>query len=89
MCLNSYSQNYTSLKSSNFLIPFCDSIDDPLEEEKAGKAYILDGNVNRKKSDFEEMCSSYDPALIYLAEKYNTGPLIKVDFDSPEISVRY
>jgi hypothetical protein len=89
ICLNPYSERYNSLKYASFLDIFNGAVIDPIEKEKMGEVYILEGEIERKKTDFEEIFSLYDPVLIHLAKKYNTGHLLKVDFDSPEISIRY
>jgi len=89
LCLNTYSDRYELLKSSAFMKPFGEAVVDPIEREKNGNAYILNGDVERRKTDFEEHFSSYDPVLIYLAKKYNTGLLHKVDFDCPSFITQY
>jgi hypothetical protein len=100
LCLNPYSSKYESIKNSDILIPFKRAIIDPIEEEKSGCAYIFDGHEERKKSNildsdeeqkirkFQEHFHQYNPTLIFLTNKYKTGRLIKVDFNSPELSVR-
>jgi hypothetical protein len=87
--LNPFSSKYESLRKSVFLNPFGLAITDPEKEEKAGDAYILDGDACRKKTPIQEAISSYDPALIFLAKKYDKKQLYKIDFNSPEISIRY
>ncbi|MDQ3059096.1 MAG: hypothetical protein M3R45_06170 [Pseudomonadota bacterium] len=88
ICLNPYSENYPILKKSEFLIPFATNILDPIEEEKIGKAYIPDENIQRKQDPFGEMFPQYNRMLAHLAQKYKTGKLAKADWHKPEITAR-
>ena len=47
LCLNPLSANYSSLKQSPFASKFVHGKIDPLEEEKRGEAYVVDGSVDR------------------------------------------
>lgn len=89
LCLNPYSSNYKSLKSSNFITPFGKAVIDPFELERQGLAYIPDPEIERKLNDFHKLSPLYNPILLHLTEKYNTGFLIAADFNSPELSIRY
>lgn len=70
LCLNSLSPRYLALKQSSFVKPFGTAIEDPLELEARGAAFILDSDLNRK--DEERL-------LAYLKDKYKTGPLMTID----------
>lgn len=87
--LNPFSSKYESLRKSVLLKPFGHAITDPEKEEKVGDAYILDGDIDRKKTPIQELIHSHDPALIFLAKKYNKKQLYKIYFESPELSIRY
>lgn len=89
LCLNPYSNNYEKLKASSFIEPFKKAIIDPVELERQGLAYIPDEKIERKLSESSQLSPIYNPILIHLKDKYKTGFLIAVDFDSPEFSVRY
>lgn len=89
LCLNPYSSNYKSLKSSNFIIPFGKDVIDPFELEHQGLAYIPDPEIERKLTDFDKLSPLFNPILRHLTEKYKTGFLVAGDFDSPEFSKRY
>lgn len=88
ICLNPYSLRYQALKVSEFLLPFGSAVLDPIDEEKAGRAYIPDDDVERKEQDFTSAFSLYDPVLHHLADKYKTGQLIRFDFNAPEFAIR-
>lgn len=88
ICLNPYSSRYQKLKVSKLLLPFGNAVLDPIEEEKAGRAYIPDDNVERREQDFTRTFPLYDPVLHHLAEKYKTGQLMRFDFNAPEFAVR-
>ena len=87
VCLNPYSPRYEELKLSELLLPFKGAVLDPIDEEKAGRAYIPDANIERKEHEFTRAFSLYDPVLQHLAKKYNTSQLIRCDFKAPEFSV--
>ena len=82
--LNPYSPNYKKLKESDFLEPFGQNVLDPIVEEEAGRVYIPDAEVERKEIEFY-LC---DPVLRHLANKSKPGPLMRLDFNAPEITVR-
>lgn len=88
ICLNPYSLRYQALKVSEFLLPFSSAVLDPISEEKAGRAYIPDDDIERKVNDFASKFSLYDPVLHHLANKYKTGPLIRFELNAPEITIR-
>ncbi|MDQ7089732.1 MAG: hypothetical protein Q9M50_03695 [Methylococcales bacterium] len=88
LCLNPYSLNYNSLKESVFLEPFKGAVIDPLKLENKGLAYIPDHNIDRKLNEFQKNIPSHNPILIHLQEKYKTGFLINIDWDSPELAIR-
>lgn len=88
ICLNPYSPRYQKLKASEFLLPFGQAVLDPIDEEKAGRAYIPDAEVERKEQEFTQTFSSYDPVLHHLAKKYKTARLLRFDFYAPEFAIR-
>lgn len=76
LCLNPYSLNYEALRNSSFLEPFKMAVVDPIKLEKQGDAYIPDHDINRKF------------VLLHLQEKYKTGYLVNIDWNSPELAIR-
>lgn len=88
ICLNPYSPRYQELKASELLVPFGRAVLDPIEEEKAGRAYIPDNHIERREQEFTRTFSVYDPVLHHLAEKYKTGLLTRCDFNAPEFAIR-
>lgn len=88
ICLNPYSPRYPGLKAASFLLPFGSAVLDPIEEEKAGRAYLPDADFERKEQAFTKLFSLYDPVLLHLAKKYQTGQLTRADFKSPQIAVK-
>jgi len=70
LCLNSLSPRYQILKCSEVVRSFGSAVEDPLEMEASGSAFILDCDLNRKEEG---------PLLAYLQAKYNTAPLMKFD----------
>ncbi|KAA9001656.1 hypothetical protein FJU30_05015 [Affinibrenneria salicis] len=84
--INPLSNNYDKLKESDFLSPFKNAIRDPFEEEKSGKAYILDEYI--QKINCPSLVAYDDPRLRYLKKKYKTRLLMAIDFNAPEFSVR-
>jgi hypothetical protein len=88
ICLNSYSPRYQKLKTSEFLLPFGQEVLDPIDEEKAGRAYIPDAEVERKEQEFTRAFSSCDPVLHHLAKKYKTAQLLRFDFMIPQFAIR-
>ncbi|WP_303746418.1 hypothetical protein [Stenotrophomonas pigmentata] len=88
ICLNPYSPHHNELKASEFLLPFGPAVTDPISEEQAGLAYIPDAGVERREQNFMRLFSFCDPVLLHLAAKYGTAPLVRLDFNAPEISIR-
>lgn len=86
--LNPYSPRYEKLKASEFLLPFRQAVLDPIDEEKAGRAYIPDAKVERKEREFTKAFPLYDPVLHHLAEKYKTAPLVRFDPNASELAIR-
>lgn len=86
--LNPYSPRYQKLKASEFLLPFGQAVLDPIDEEKAGRAYIPDDEVERKEQEFTRAFPLYDPVLHHLAEKYKTAQLLRFDLNAPEFAIR-
>jgi hypothetical protein len=67
LCLNSLSPRYLDLKHSSVVKPFRTAVEDPLELEARGGAFILDSDIDRK--DEQKL-------LDYLKNKYKTEPLM-------------
>lgn len=88
ICLNPYSPRYQKLKASEFLLPFGQAVLDPIDEEKAGRAYIPDAKTERKEQEFTRAFPLYDPVLQHLAKKYKTAQLLRLDFNAPEFAIR-
>lgn len=88
ICLNPYSPRYQKLKTSDFLLPFGQRVLDPIDEEKAGRAYIPDNEVERRGQSFTQDFPLYDPVLHHLANKYKTAQLLRFDFNAPEFVIR-
>lgn len=70
LCLNPLSLRFSELRKSPIIEPFGTAIEDPIELESDGTAFILDTDLNRKNEG---------PLLAYLQEKYSTRPLMKID----------
>ena len=52
------------------MIPFGAAVEDPMELEADGTAFVLDSDLNRNDEG---------PLLAYLQTKYRTRPLMKFD----------
>lgn len=78
LCLNPLSPRYEALKASEVLIPFNDAVEDPVEMEKSGSAFILDVAIDRK---------SEAELLAFLQQKYKTAPLMMFDLGYTSTSV--
>lgn len=88
LCLNTYSDNYSTIKDSLLVSKFGAALVDPISEEENQKAYIPDINIPRSKPNESYLTPLYNPMLHHLKEKYGTEFLMNVDFDSPEFSIR-
>lgn len=78
LCLNALSPRYEALKRSAVLGAFGAAVEDPLELEAEGTAYILDCDLNRKDEG---------SLLSYLQAKYKTAPLMRFDLGYTSASV--
>lgn len=78
LCLNSLSPRYEALRRSAVLAPFGSAVEDPIELEVEGTAFILDCALDRKNEA---------PLLAYLQEKYSTAPLMKFDLGYTNASI--
>ena len=89
--INTYSSRYQELKESELLRPFGSNVLDPIEEEKMGRAYIPDDDIERTEDKFMQQFTQHfpalDPVLHHLAKKYKTGALTRCDFKAPEFSI--
>lgn len=70
LCLNSLSPRFQDLRNSAVLKPFGTAVEDPALLEAEGTAFVLDAALDRKVEQ---------PLLDYLQQKYQTGPLMKLD----------
>lgn len=77
-CLNPLSDNFERLRQSPFLRPFGTAVENPIELEARGTAFILDTDLDR---------GAEGPLLAYLQQKYKTGPLMKIDLGYTRASV--
>ena len=67
LCINNLSVNYPDSKESNFVKAFHPNVLDPLDLEKIGEAYIVEGEINR----------SDDQAVTrYICEKYGLKKIV-------------
>lgn len=78
LCLNPLSENFERLRRSPVLRVFGTGVEDPIELEARGTAFILDTSLDR---------GSEGPLLAYLQQKYKTGPLMKIDLGYTRMSV--
>lgn len=78
LCLNPLSPRYQQLKASEVLKPFKEAIEDPIEMERSGSAFILDSIIDRKNED---------ELFAFLQKKYQTGPLMKFDLGYTNASI--
>lgn len=88
LCLNPYSKCYDALRSSLLSNVFGKAVTDPYLEESKGACYLPDVDKPRSKPADSYLTPLMNPMLLHLREKYKTGYLIALDFDSPEITVR-
>lgn len=72
LCINSLSPRYAALRESEVITPFGTAVEDPIELEADGKAFILDTDLDRNQEE---------PLLTYLQGKYKTKPLMKFDMN--------
>jgi hypothetical protein len=70
LCLNSLSPRFQALRTSSVLEPFGTAVEDPEALETEGTAFVLDTALDRKQEG---------PLLIYLQQKYGTGPLMSIE----------
>jgi len=71
LCLNALSPRYHALRKSAVVCPFGEAVEDPIELETSGCAFILDCDLARNEEG---------PLLAYLQAKYKTAPLMRFDF---------
>jgi hypothetical protein len=88
LCLNPYSAAYESLRKSAFIEPFGNCVVDPFELERKGLAYIPDPDIERTLPELQKIFNFINPILENLTNKYRTGYLMAVDYNSPELSIR-
>lgn len=73
LCLNTFSANYEKIRSSGFGDKLTSGILDPLTLEENGQAYVLDSDIDRKKTE------SIDK---YLIKKYSLEKITATNFPS-------
>jgi hypothetical protein len=78
LCLNPLSPRYNALQSSSVVLKFGSAIEDPVDMEKRGVAFILDGDIDR--NDESALFS-------FLQKKYNTLPLMNIDIGCHTASI--
>jgi hypothetical protein len=80
LCLNPLSVRWEALRDSAFARPFGTAIEDPVESESAGIAFVVDADIDRKDEG---------AVLRFLQQKYSTRPLMKMDmgFTSATVSI--
>lgn len=78
LCLNTLSPRYQALRQSAVARTFGAAVEDPIELEKSGTAFILDCDLNRNDEG---------KLLAYLQAKYITAPLMKIDLGYSAASV--
>ena len=79
LCLNSLSPRFKAIRCSEVLTPFGRAVEDPVELEANGSAFILDCALNRQNES---------PLLAYLQKKYSTKPLMNFDLGYTNASIR-
>lgn len=70
LCLNPLAARWEALRDSGFAKRFGTAIEDPLESESAGIAFIVDTDIDRDDEG---------AVLRFLQQKYATKPLMKMD----------
>ena len=78
LCLNPYSPNWQKLRDSPYANQIQTGLIDPHAEEIAGKAYVVDTDIDRN-----------DQAALfsYLQKKYKTGRLMNMDMNMVSVEV--
>jgi len=79
LCLNPYSPNYEKLRDSPIVHKLPNGLTDPVAEEKAGRAYIADTEIDRADSQ---------AVMKFLEAKYNTGKLGHMDMKMASVEFR-
>ena len=79
LCLNPLSPRYLGFKASPFVKAFASAVCDPVEDERAGLAFIVDGDIDRNNED---------GVLEFLQQKYSTSPLMNMDLGYSALSLR-
>ena len=69
----------TPVEEEDMIRGLGERIKDPLKEEAAGEAYVLDAPIDRKNEG---------ELLAYLQQKYATPPLMQMDVGYTQLSVR-
>ena len=78
LCLNPLSPRYLGFKASPFMKAFASAVCDPVEDERAGLAFIVDGAIDRNNEN---------SVLEFLQRKYSTKPLMNMDTGYSSVSV--
>jgi hypothetical protein len=66
-------------KASPFVKAFGTAVRDPVTDEKEGRAFIVDRDIDRKNQN---------SVLEFLQQKYSTKPLMSMDMGYSSISVQ-
>lgn len=70
LCLNPHSSRFKELQESKLVTKFGSAVCDPMAEEAAGEAYIVDSSMDR---------TNEDEVLEFLRNKYGAPKLNKID----------
>lgn len=79
LCLNPLSLRYMEFKASPFVKAFGTAICDPVTDEKEGRAFIVDRDIDR---------NNQNSILEFLQQKYSTKPLMNMDMGYSSVSVQ-
>lgn len=78
LCLNPYSPRCDGLRDSPFARKFVHGLVDPIAQESAGDAYIVDGDVDRRDER---------AILSYLEEKYELERAMNMDMNMASVAM--
>lgn len=79
LCLNPLSPRYVEFRASPFVKAFGTAVRDPVTDEKEGRAFIVDRDIDR---------NNQNSILEFLQQKYSTKPLMNMDMGYSSVSVQ-
>jgi hypothetical protein len=79
LCLNPLSPRYMAFKASPLVKVFGNAVRDPMTDEKEGRAFIIDRDIDR---------NNQNSVLEFLQHKYSTKPLMNMDMGYSSVSVQ-